>query len=156
MMIRVRCGEQGRSPIELVGDWLAGRRAPSCSEGQDRKITFTRSGREAIALAMRRWKVGPGDEVLVPAYNCGSDVSPMVATGARVMMYRVDGKAEIDIDDIRRRLSEHQSRLVTHLWSPRLFRRRPRRHSVPSRIARRRSAPGSADRGTPPFSVYKK
>jgi selenocysteine lyase/cysteine desulfurase len=102
---RPRCGELGRSPIDLLADWLAGRRLPSCLHELDRTIVLTQSGREAIALAMRLWKVGLGDEVLVPAYNCGSEVSPVIATGARVLMYRVDRNAEIDVHDIRRRLS---------------------------------------------------
>ena len=66
---------------------------------------------------MRCWNVGPGDEVLVPSYNCGSDVSPVIATGARVLMYRVDRNAEIDIDDIRRRVSKRTKAIcVTHYF----------------------------------------
>jgi perosamine synthetase len=117
MITRVRCGELGRSPIDLFADWLAGGHAPSCADEFGRTVVYTRSGREAIALAMRRWNVGSGDEVLVPAYNCGSEVSPIMATGARVLMYRVDGHAEIDIGDIRRRLSARTKIvLVTHYF----------------------------------------
>ena len=101
--------------MDLLADWLAGRDPPSCPH--DRRVVLTRSGREAIALAMRHWNVGRGDEVLVPAYNCGSEISPAISTGARVLMYRVDRKAEIDIDDIRRRMSERTKAVfVTHYF----------------------------------------
>ena len=56
-------------------------------------------------------------KVLVPAYNCGSEISPVVATGARVLMYRVDKNAEVVVDDILRRLS-HRTKVicVTHYF----------------------------------------
>jgi dTDP-4-amino-4,6-dideoxygalactose transaminase len=117
MIRRVRCGELGRSPVELLADWLAGRQIASCSHEDDRTIILTRSGREAIALATRLWKIAPGDDVLVPAYNCGSEISPVIGTGARAVMYRVDRNAEIDVDDIRRRLGERvKVLLVTHYF----------------------------------------
>jgi dTDP-4-amino-4,6-dideoxygalactose transaminase len=105
MITRIHCGEPGRGPVDLIADWLAGRPGVARTEASDRVIAFTRFGREAIALAMSSWRVGPNDEVLVPAYNCGSEVSPILATGARVIMYRVDGHAQIDLDDLRGKLS---------------------------------------------------
>jgi perosamine synthetase len=100
------CGEMGRSPAQLFADWLSGGTAPSIPQAAERSVIFTQSGRTAILLAARAWKIGEQDEVLVPSYNCGSEISPFFATGARVSMYRVDSKAQIDIADLRRRITE--------------------------------------------------
>jgi perosamine synthetase len=107
--------EMGRSPAQLLADWLRGWGAPEFPAG--RRVVFTQSGRAAILLAARLWGIGDNDEVLVPAYNCGSEISPLIATGARVSMYRVDGGARIDTDDLLRRITP-RTRLVhiTHYF----------------------------------------
>ena len=105
------CGEMGRSPAQLFTDWLSGGTAPSIPQTADRSVTFTQSGRTAILLAARAWKIGEKDEVLVPSYNCGSEISPFFATGAHVSMYRVDSQAQIDLADLRRRITE-RTRLI--------------------------------------------
>jgi perosamine synthetase len=100
------CGEMGRSPAKLFTDWLSGGTAPSIPQMTGRSVTFTQSGRSAILLAARMWNIGEKDEVLVPSYNCGSEISPFIAMGARVSMYRIDSKAQIDLADLRRRVTE--------------------------------------------------
>jgi dTDP-4-amino-4,6-dideoxygalactose transaminase len=78
---------------------------------------FTDSGRKAILLAARLWGLGPGDEVLAPAYNCGSEISPLLATGARVVFYRVDMHAVADREDILKRITARTRVLyVTHYF----------------------------------------
>lgn len=47
------------------------------------------SGRVALAHALRAWGVGPGDEVLVPAYHCRAITTPIEWLGARPIFYRV-------------------------------------------------------------------
>jgi perosamine synthetase len=117
MMLRIRCGEQGRNPVQLLADWYAGGRTPLFPAAQSRSVEFTHSGREAIALAMRRWNIGNGDEVLVPAYNCGAEISPIIATRARVLMYRNDAAGNIDVEDLSRRLSGRTRVIcVTHYF----------------------------------------
>jgi dTDP-4-amino-4,6-dideoxygalactose transaminase len=63
------------------------------------------------------WGVGKNDEVLVPAYNCGSEISPLISTGARISMYRVDSGARIDFADLLSRITP-RTRLVhiTHYF----------------------------------------
>jgi perosamine synthetase len=107
----MRCAEPGSSPAYLLADYLAGGRAPSFPQADGRSIIFTESGRAAILLAARLWGICQDDEVLVPAYNCGSEISPLIATGARVSMYRIDSNAQIDFEDLRRRINQH-TRLI--------------------------------------------
>src|SRR5262249_14393583 len=78
---------------------------------------FTQSGRAAILLAAKTWGIGKDDEVLVPAYNCGSDVSPWIASGAHVSMYRVDACARIDLEDLLCRINARTRVVhVTHYF----------------------------------------
>lgn len=107
----LNCAEMGQSPGQLLADWLAGGRLPVLSQAADRSVVFTHSGRSAIYLAARLWGLSEKDEVLVPSYNCGSEISPLMATGACVSMYRVSAKAEIDIADLCRRITR-RTRLV--------------------------------------------
>jgi len=114
-MTMARYCDMGRSPAQLLADWIYSWGEPEFSEG--RRVVFTQSGRAAIALAAQLWDVGPNDEVLVPAYNCGSEISPLIATGAHVSMYRVDSRARIDVRDLLHRITP-RTRLVyvTHYF----------------------------------------
>lgn len=113
----VYCGEMGRSPAQLVADWVRALAPPTFAQASDRKIIYTRSGREAILLAARVWGLGSGDHVLVPSYNCGSEISPLIASGARVTMYRVDARAKIDVADLVRRIGPRtKAVLFTHYF----------------------------------------
>ncbi len=51
------------------------------------RLSFTTSGRAAIALALQALGVGSGDRVLVPTYHCPTMVAPAVHVGARPVFY---------------------------------------------------------------------
>lgn len=63
------------------------------------QVRLVSSGRIAIAMALREMKVGPGDEVLVPAYHSLSMVPPVLWRGAAPVFYRVGPGAEADLAD---------------------------------------------------------
>jgi len=111
------CGELGRSPVELFADWMSGSRSRGLARNYGREVIFTQSGRAAIRLAAEVWKIGNDSEVLVPAYNCGSEISPFLGLGAKIKMYRVDKNARIDIGDLLNRITP-QTRVVvvTHFF----------------------------------------
>ena len=69
------------------------------------EIVPTYQGRYAVNLICRIFDIGLGDEVLAPAYNCGAEVDPFLWVGAKVRLYRIDERANIDADDIRRRIT---------------------------------------------------
>jgi len=118
VVTRVLPGEMSRSPARLAGDWLRpAADARRAGVPERRSVVFTQSGRHAILLAARLWGLGPDDEVLAPAYNCGSEISPLLATGAQVVFYRVDTSATADLDDIRERITPRTRVLyVTHYF----------------------------------------
>lgn len=107
----MRCPGLGRSPAQAFADGLGGGRLPSFPQATGRTTVFTQSGRAAITLAARIWGICSEDEVLIPAYHCGSEVSPLIATGARIVMYRVDAGAQIDLPDLLRRITA-RTRLI--------------------------------------------
>lgn len=59
------------------------------------------SGRAAIALALEHAGVGPGDQVLIPAFHCESMVSPIRWRHAEPVFYRVHANTDIDLEHIK-------------------------------------------------------
>jgi len=58
-----------------------------------------------------------GDEVLIPPYNCGSEIDPLLFMGMKIIMYRVDNKGQVDLDDVVRRITVKTRALyVTHYF----------------------------------------
>ena len=81
------------------------------------RLILTHSARGAIALACNAWNLGPGDEALAPAYNCGCEIDALLAASLHVRFYRVDRHAQPDWDDCRRRVTGRTRLiLVTHTF----------------------------------------
>jgi perosamine synthetase len=59
-------------------------------------------GSEAIRLALLHAGICPGDEVLIPAYNCPSMVVPIYAVGATPVFYPLTRDLAIDSTEITR------------------------------------------------------
>ncbi|MGX4641050.1 DegT/DnrJ/EryC1/StrS family aminotransferase [Massilia sp. SYSU DXS3249] len=75
------------------------------------------SGRVAIALALREIGVGPGDEVLVPAYHSPSMIPPVLWRGAQPMFYRVGPDAAVDLADLAAKITPAtRALMVTHYF----------------------------------------
>jgi len=53
--------------------------------------------RNAIYHALRAFKIAAGDEVLVPAYICSAAIEPILAAGAKVVLYDVRRDASVDL-----------------------------------------------------------
>ncbi len=96
----------GYSPAAMVGGWFGSLgAAPQLRDTADRRVVLTFQGRTALCLLGSLLQLGPRDEVLLPAYNCGAEVDPFVQAGCRVVFYRVDREANADLEDIRRRIT---------------------------------------------------
>ncbi len=82
--------------------------------GQARLVT---SGRVAIALALREMGVGPGHDVLVPAWHSPSMIPPVLWRGARPVFYRLRRDATIDLDDLAAKIGPAtRAVMVTHYF----------------------------------------
>lgn len=73
-------------------------RPPSVLDAGARRLVT--SGRIAIALALREMGVGPGHEVLVPAYHSMSMIPPVMTLGATPVFFRLRADASVDLDDV--------------------------------------------------------
>ena len=68
-------------------------------------VYYVHKARVAIRFACELMKIGYGDEVLAPAYNCGTEVDAIMNSGASVTLYRTDKTGQVDIADLQRRIS---------------------------------------------------
>lgn len=113
------CGPPGLSLHGIAGTEHGGVDDGSARalETPGRRVVFTHRGRFGLGLLCRYWGLSTGDEALMPAYNCGSEVDPFVHYGLRVLFYRVDVGGRMDIDDITRRLTARTRIIyVTHYF----------------------------------------
>ena len=96
------CGPPGIT----IGDLLRKTSSPLHGRQWDaRHVYYTHKGRYGLGLLCSHWNLTAGDEILMPAYNCGSEIDPFVRYGLDVVFYRVDQKATIDFEDIMRRMT---------------------------------------------------
>ena len=79
---------------------------PKWLQFEGRIVIPTYRGRVALWLLCKICNFSPNDEVLMPAYNCGTEVDPFLSYGVKVIFYRVDRNAVIDLDDIYRRTTK--------------------------------------------------
>ena len=96
------CGDQPMTLGRLFARDPAGG-IPALFEG--RRVSWSFNTRVAIRQACDALGLAPGDEVLAPAYNCGSELDPLLHAGLRVTLYPVDRRTGIEPDDVARRVT---------------------------------------------------
>ena len=84
----------GRRAQDNFNDWFEGA-----------EVFYVHTARTAIQQACSLLQLEHGGEVLVPAYNCGSEVDALLAGGATVRLFRVTNTGEIDLEDVRQRIT---------------------------------------------------
>ena len=84
----------GNSALNNHLDWFAGS-----------KPYYVHAARTAIHKALSLLNLRGGDEILAPAYHCGSEVDVMLKAGAEVHLFRVSSAGQIDIDDLQKRIT---------------------------------------------------
>src|SRR5262245_13592122 len=70
------------------------------------------SGTSALVCGLAALGVGPGDEVIVPAFTWVSTASAVVAVGAVPVIAEVDDSLTLDVADVERRLSAHTRAII--------------------------------------------
>ncbi len=104
------------SPILSLGSLLGGKTTNKSILDID-NIVYLTSGRMAIAQALLLNNIGPGDEVLVPAYHCSSMIAPVEHSGAKPIFYRIMQDMSVDMDDINNKISQStRLLLITHYF----------------------------------------
>jgi dTDP-4-amino-4,6-dideoxygalactose transaminase len=69
-----------------------------------RRVGYSWNTRTAIRTATDLLGLRPGDEVLAPGWNCGSELDPLLAAGLTVRLFPVGPGGTVDPDAVRRRL----------------------------------------------------
>jgi dTDP-4-amino-4,6-dideoxygalactose transaminase len=108
------CGPPGIT----IGDlWRKASPDGFWGQANNRRVIYTHKGRCGLGLLCQHWGLKPGDEVLMPAYNCGSEIDPFLVYQLSVVFYRVDLEARIDFTDITRRVTKGTRVIyVTHYF----------------------------------------
>jgi dTDP-4-amino-4,6-dideoxygalactose transaminase len=75
---------------------LAGLFRSGGSADLGREDRFFETGRAALLAGLRSLGIGPGDEVLLPAYLCESVVTPVESVGAEARFYAVSRGLAVD------------------------------------------------------------
>ena len=109
------CGPPGANLGEILGIRKA--KDDVASWFEKRKAYYFHKGRITIRYICELMDIKKGDEILVPAYNCGSEIDPLIKGGASVVPYRVDRSACIDMDDLCRRITgKTKAVYITHYF----------------------------------------
>lgn len=105
-------------PEMLMGLWQ-GRRGSDAIQNlfADRRVAYAFQTRVAIRRACDVLGLKPGDEVLAPGYNCGSELDPLRNAGIKIRLYPITPTAEIDPDAVARMIGP-QTRAIylTHYF----------------------------------------
>lgn len=70
------------------------------------------SGTSALVTALVAAGVGPGDEVLIPAYTWVSTAIAPLAVGAIPILVDIDESLTLDVEDLKRKLSPHSRAVI--------------------------------------------
>lgn len=65
---------------------------------------FYFSARYALAAGLEALRLKKEDIILLPSYNCGAEVDPVVHSGRKAAFYRIGRDLQIDIDDLEKRI----------------------------------------------------
>ena len=73
---------------------------------------FMTSGHAALTTALIAMGIGPGDEVIVPAYTYIATAMAVVAAGAIPVIAEVDDTLTISPEDIKNKISKHTKAII--------------------------------------------
>lgn len=81
------------------------------------RVRYTYQARVACRGAMGVLGIGPGDEILAPALNCGTEIDALIESGATVICYDATPSLGVDMDDLLKRITARTRAIyVTHYF----------------------------------------
>jgi perosamine synthetase len=80
-----------------------------------KQFYFFFSARYALAAGILALGLKDDDEVLLPSYNCGTEVDPFLHLNIRPVFYRIKKDLDVDLDDLQRKITSNaKAVLITH------------------------------------------
>lgn len=95
-----------------VGDECQQLEAEVCAWQGTKHAVFVNSGTSALVCALAGNGIGPGDEVIVPAYTYIATAAAVVAVGAVPVIAEIDDSLGLDPADVRRRITPQTRALM--------------------------------------------
>lgn len=104
-------------PVKAGSFWMRDAQGGIPALFAERQVHYAFQTRVAIRAACDVLGLQPGDEVLAPAYNCGSELDPLVQAGLKVRLFPVDRDLCADPARIESLITERTRALyVTHYF----------------------------------------
>lgn len=63
------------------------------------------SSRYALAAGIKALGIAPNDTILVPSYNCGAEIDPILHLGLRPIFYNINKQLIVDFEDLFRKIT---------------------------------------------------
>jgi hypothetical protein len=93
------------------------KREVRCATFSSERVRFYHQARYAIWHAIRLLGLRPGDNVAIPAFQCGTEIDPFIHSGIQIRFYRVDRSLKVDLDSVKSILdSKTRSLLIVHYF----------------------------------------
>ncbi len=94
-------------PLGILGHYFmcANQKENVQSWFANHNVAFVHKGRVAIRHAADLICASNSNEILIPSYNCGSEIDPILKSGCKTIVYRIDKKALVDMQDIEEKIS---------------------------------------------------
>ena len=109
------CGPVHIDPLQIFG--LPNKRNNTAKWFENQTFYFIHKVRVGIVRACRLMGITEGSEVLVPSYNCGTEIDPLIKSGAQIVAYRIDDTCRIDFDDLQKKISSRTKAIyITHYF----------------------------------------
>jgi perosamine synthetase len=84
-------------------------------QAPQRKLYFFFSARYALAAGIKALGIGVGDQILLPSYNCGVEIDPVLHSGIQPVFYKIGKDLLVDFDDLIAKITQRvRAVLVTH------------------------------------------
>jgi dTDP-4-amino-4,6-dideoxygalactose transaminase len=80
-----------------------------------KRCYFFFSARYALASGVEALGISTDDTVLIPSYNCGVEIDPILRLGIRPVFYKIGKDLLVDLDDLLNKITSRvKAILVTH------------------------------------------
>jgi len=73
---------------------------------------FVNTGTSALTCCLAGWEIGPGDEVIVPAYTYIATASAVVNVGAVPVLAEIDESLGLDPEDVERKITPYTKAII--------------------------------------------